>query len=585
MAFDTDGTVEETADASTTSFTRKSANTEYSDQEASKTASVGSTPGDSSDEVDPRRLMEDPSISDIRWLYRGSLAQTLVNKPIDDVFKNGFKVKTEEDNPEFRNILDEHEWVKHYKLVQKKARRDGFALTYFILEDDSDGVWEDPMDESVNVRGVHKLEALTLDDLSRYRSSPTSGVRPSIEEATGHEYDEYEIRRTGIVVDTDPSSQTYKEPLGYLVGPDQFNGNHDQVKFIHRNRIQHHVWNPEVDAELDDNTFGKYEGDSVLVSSYHILRGLKKGNWSIMQTLFRYAAKLYHVELPEDADEDDFDEATNQLQNMNAKGEIITPSGYEVQDFQTDGQLDPEEYFDVLFKQVCASNEMTKSVLFGTQSGTVSGSETDIKNYFNKVERMRHERVERDMRGFVRQYKILVDGRASEQYEAPFDVEWGPLFKLSELDQVEALSRKMGVLTAAINSFIMTPQEARNVLQEDWADAEIDWQDEFSEDEEQFLQTLNMAQQGAETAEEKAEAETSGASAEGASDPDEGSTQQQNGGGATGQRTSAQPNSDDLSGESPDSVESRQASPNDIDRLAEAVVQRIESRDEPRYEF
>jgi len=569
MAFDTNGQVHETEDASSSSFTTQTAESTYSEDEASKTAGVGTTPGDSSDEVDPRRLMADPSLNDIRWLYRTSLAQTLVNKPIDDSFKNGFDITTESETggTEFENVLSDHDWVEHYKMVQKKARRDGFALTYFVLEDDSGGPWEDPMKDSVNVRDVAKLEFFTLDDLSRYKTSgPSAGVRPSVEEATGKEPGEYEIRRTGIVVDTDPMSPTYKEPLGYLVGPDQFAGNNDQVQFIHKNRILHHVWNPEVDADLEDDTFGRYEGDSVLVSSYHILRGLKKGNWSIMQTLFRYAAKLYHVELPEDADEDDFDEATNQLQNMNAKGEIITPHGYDVQDFQTDGQLDPEPYFEVLFEQVCASNEMTKSVLFGTQSGTVSGSETDIKNYFNKVERMRRDRVERDMRNFVTRYKALVDGRASEDFEAEFDVEWGPLFKMSELDQVEALSRKMGVLTAAINNFIMTPQEARVVLQEEWAEADVDWQDEFSEEEEQFLQTLNMAQQGAETAEEKVSAESG---AEGASTPDEGSTQQQNGGGRTQGETS-----------DPDNPTS-----DTIDQLADAVVQRIESRDEPRFEF
>lgn len=570
MAFETND-IEETTDASTTSFTRKDANTTYSEDEAAESAGVGTTPGDSSDEVDPRRLMGNPSLNDLRWLYRTSLAQTLVNKPVDDSFKNGFEIKNDgENNTDYRNVIDKTDWVDHYKLVQKKARRDGFALTYFILEDDSEGVWDDPMDDDVTVEGVHKLEALTLDDLSRHRSSRgSSGVRPSIEEATGREYDEYEIRRTGIVVDTDPGSKTYKEPIGYLVGPDQFSGNDDKVKFIHKNRIIHHTWNPEVDADLTDNTFGEYEGDSVLVSSYHILRGLKKGNWSIMQTLFRYAAKLYHVELPEDADEDDFNEATNQLQNMNAKGEIITPHGYEVDDFQTDGQLQPEEYFDVLFEQICASNEMTKSVLFGTQSGTVSGSETDIKNYFNKVERMRQERVEADMRDYIAHYKALIDGRASEDFDPEFNVEWGPLFEMSELDQVEALSRKMGVLTAAINSFIMTPMEAREILQEDWADADIDWNDEFSQEEKQFLQTLNMAQQGAETAEEKAEAERGTAGNQSAATPEDGSTQQQNGGGRTQGETSDpdQPTSDS------------------IDRLADAVVARLESRDEPRYEF
>jgi hypothetical protein len=564
MAFETDS-IEAETDASTTSFTTKDTDETYSEQSERNSSGVGTTPGDSADEVDPRRLMGNPSVNDLRWLYRTSLAQTLVNKPIDDAFKNGFDIKAEEGQNDYRSILDRTDWERHYKIVQQKARRDGFALTFFVLEDDSEGIWEDPMDESVNVRGLHKLEALTLDDLSRYKTGrPASGVRPTVEEATGREYDEYEIRRTGIVVDIDPTSPTYKEPLGYLIGPDQFAGNTDNVKFVHRNRIQHHVWNPQVDADLDSHTLGEYEGDSVLVSSYHILRGMKKANWSISQTLFRYAAKLYHVEMPEDADEDDFDEAQSQLQNMNAKGEIITPNGYNIQDFQTDGQLDPEPYFDVLFEQICASNEMTKSVLFGTQSGTVSGSETDIKNYFNKVERMRRNRIERDMVEFVTRYKALVDGRTGEDFDPQFEVEWGPLFRLSKLEEAERLSRMMGTVTAAINNFVMTPQEARSIMREEWAEADIDWQDDFSEEEQDFLKTLNIAQQGAET-----EAAKQKAMGQGARGPESGSPEQQNGGGMEqGQQTaSSDPTSDT------------------IDQIADAVAKRLAGRDEPRYEY
>lgn len=560
MAFQTDSDVEETTDTST-SFTHKSSSSEYSETTAERTSGVGTTQGDSADEINPRRLMADPAVNDIRWLYRMSLAETLVDKPIDDVFKHGFEIRDEEgEREDVGGILDKTDWEEHYKDVQKKARRDGFALTFFNLDDNSAGVWEDPLKDSVTVKSVNKLVTLTIDDLSRYRTSrPSSGLRPSIEEATGKEHDEYEIRKTGIVVDTDPQSSTYKEPLGYLVGPDQFAGNHDDIKFIHQNRIHHHTWNAQVDGDLDKDTYGEYEGDSVLLSSYHILRGMQKGNWSLMQTLFRYASKLYHVEMPEDANEDDFDEATAQLQNLNAKSEIITPHGYEMDDFQTDGQLDPQPYFEVLFEQVCASNEMTKSVLFGTQSGTVSGSETDIKNYFNKIERMRENRVERDMKAFVTRYKELVDGRTGGSYSAEFEIEWGPLFKLNALDKVEVLNRTMQVLSSGVNDFILTPMEARSILQEEWADANVDWEDEFSAEEKEWLESLNVHQQGGETAEEKAK----------------GSTQQQNGGGMQkGQQTASnQPNTD-----AEDALIDALESEGVLDTLAEELADRASQR-------
>jgi len=490
---------------STTSFqsgsTRKVGAHNYSEESAERTAGVGTDPGDSADEVDPRRLMGDPHINDIRWLYRTSLAQTLVNKPVDDAFKNGFDIESD-GNRDIETLIDSHDYVEHYKRVKKKSRRDGFALTFFVLEDSTEGVWGDPMDDDVTVEGVKKMEAITLDDMARYKRS--HGAIPANTEADPLEeldYDDYEIRPTGIVMDTDPTSDTYKEPLGYLIGPPDWVDKSDaldRVKFYHRNRFMHHVENTTVDGDLDDEALGRWEGDSVLVSAYHLLRGLKKGNWSLMQTIFRYAAKLYHVELPEDADDDDWEEANENMQNMNAKSELITPNGYEIDDFQTDGQLQPEEYFETIFEQICATSEMTKSVLFGTQSGTVSGSETDIKNYFNKVERMRQTDFEDDLHRFVNRVVSLVDGRASNDYDLDFDVQWGPMFKLSELDNAERLSRIMQTLSAGINDFVLTPQEARTILQEEWSEVDIDWQDEFSEEEREWLETLNVAQMGTE---------------------------------------------------------------------------------------
>jgi len=312
-------------------------------------------------------------------------------------------------------------------------------------------------------------------------------------------------------MDTDETSETYKEPLGYLIGEPDWIDNTDpasDIKFFHRNRFQHYTVNGTTDGDLSAPTLGEYEGDSVLLSSYNILNGIKKGNWAIMQTLFRYAAKLYHVELPEDADQEDYNNATEQMDNLNAKSEIVTPNGYEIEDYQTDGQLQPREYFDVLFDQICANHEMTKSVLFGTQSGTVTGSETDIKNYFNQVERLRNKRFTKMIKSFVETVYRLRDGRTSNAYKASFDIEWGPLFRLSDLDKVERVARLMQTVSQGVDTFILTPDEARSILQQEWADVSVDWSDEFSEEERQFLQSLNIHQQGGETEAEKLRAQS-----------------------------------------------------------------------------
>jgi len=522
----------------TTTFSHKRVNSVYTRRSDGQSASQL---GDSADEVDARKLTSRPTINRIRWLYRSSIGKTIVDKPVADAFKHGFEIK--ETNRDVRGRLNGLDFTSTFIDAYQKARRDGFSLLYMVLDDNTSGVQYDPMDENATVRDVKKLEIHTVDDLARYDSS--QGVIPAGAEADPIEqldYDDYQIRPTGIVMDTDEMSDTYKEPLGYLVGEPNWIDNTDpteDVKFFHRNRFLHISVNTTVDGDLEDPTLGKYEGDSVLLNVFDILNGLKKGNWAMMQTIFRYAAKLYHVELPEDADEEDYENATEEMDNLNAKSEVVTPFGYEIQDYQTDGQLQPREYFDVLFDQVCASVEMTKSVLFGTQSGTVTGSETDIKNYFNQVERMRNEQFTRLIKAFVERIFRLTDNRTGEQYTAEFEVQWGPLFKLSGLDKAERITRMMQTVSQGVDTFILTPMEARSILQQEWSDIDMDWSDEFSDEEIQFLESLNVHQQGGETAEEKAEGQIAGGA------PRAG----QNGGGMEQgtQTASEQPTADGLS--------------------------------------
>jgi hypothetical protein len=126
------------------------------------------------------------------------------------------------------------------------------------------------------------------------------------------------------------------------------------------------------------------------------------------------------------------------------------------------------------------------------------------------------------------------------------------MFKLTDLDNAERVSRVMQTLAAGINNFVLTPGEAREILQEEWADTDIDWESDFTDEERDWLQTLNVAQMGAEAALPE---EMSG-------NPRVG----QNGGGMESgtQTASEQPDGDALDGDVIDAIADRVA-----DRLTE----------------
>ena len=486
-----DADVEETTDSTSAGSGSMYANADKAHAEGRQTYSKR---GDSADEIDPRKLVRNPELSELRWYYRRTFAKKLVNKPIDDAFKHGFGFDGEEEERS-TELIESANYVESYTLAEKKARRDGFSLVFLGTRESWDGrsggVHMSPKHDDVSVEEITHTKVLTIDDLCHCADKE---IMEDVEEAWGLQKGEFEIRRTGIVINKDITSPEFRDPIGYVLYQGSNKRGESIVQFIHRDRVQHLVWNEEVDGDYHEDSgfgvsrwryespLGRWEGDSVLVQSYDLMKGLTKGNWAIMQALFRNASNLYAVHMPNDATQEEFNKAKREFSNLNAKSELFLPGGppgesedtYEVKQYTSGDMVEPAEYFDVIFDQLCATHEMTKSVLFGTQTGTVSGSETDIKNYFNKVERYRQTRASKWIMDFLDRSKFMLDDRVrDENKHMNVDIVWEPLFKVSEMERVNTMQSLISTLNVAVNGFVLTPDEARNILAEEWADVDV----------------------------------------------------------------------------------------------------------------
>ena len=480
--------------------------------------------GNSADEIDPKRLVNSPTVDDIRWYYRnGALAPTIVEKPVNDAFKHGFSI----DDDDVQSFLEE-EIIGPYKRAHRKARRDGFALLWFRLKDTNDEYLPPE-----NVQGIHEVKVLTLDDMttakpSAFEEKLSAGnrdnfdaristtdledldnlrdvadedplndgpVQPSSADYT-HPYNRsqfYETTDNGIVISERLDDERFEKPISYLYnrGPE-----FDPV-MIHPDRVFHIAWRRDVDGNVNHDTWGEWEGDSVLRPIIHLLRAVHKGNWSTMQSLFRHSSPLHVMQVPEGAGDEEYNKAREATRNINAKSSITEPPNFELRIEDNETGLDPEPHFNVIFDQICAGTEFTRSVLFGTQSGTVSGSETDIKNYFNKVERLRENRFEPELRSIVNWWIDVSDGRGRfgiANDAGDFEINWGPLFKLSELDRAEAMSRHVQLTTQAASNYILSESEARSLLDEQWADwTDVDIDGVLSDGEKDALDRIDEA--------------------------------------------------------------------------------------------
>ncbi len=488
--------------------------------------------GESADNIDPKRLVRQPTNDDVRWYYRNSgIASTVVDKPVDDAFKHGYQWGDEQ-TQEFISDVD-----SAYREANRKARRDGFALIWFRLRD-TNKHWQPPK----NVQGLHEAKVLTLDDMTTARPlafeeklssgnqenfdyDPSVAAQGTFEEvntlaqlveaaegdalptqddaarrlprqdndqqqlATDRLRDPdiseeemegrlpygrsryYDTTDNGIVISNRLDDSRFEKPIGYLYS----RGASFDPLLIHPERIYHVVWRGDVDGPTEEqDTWGGYEGDSVLRPIVHLLSAIQKGNWALGQKLFRHSTPLRTMSYEEGATDEQIEKADKAIRNVNAKSSLLEPPGFEIRTVDDGRASSPqvEETYDVLFNQVCAGTEFTRSVLFGTQKGGVQGSETDVKNYFNQIERERENRYEDQLRDILRWWDGLDKARNADLYDVDPDasLEWGPLFKLSRLDQAEAMARHVQMVTTATNNFVMTPDEARAILAQEWAD-------------------------------------------------------------------------------------------------------------------
>lgn len=460
---------------------------------------------DTADDIDPRLLHRNPTVDEIRWHARmNGVASTIIEKPIRDAFKNAFDLYDDgqliEDHDDVHERFDE--WIEVYKEAQTKARRDGPAAIFYKLKDAND-INQPPE----NVQGLAGMEIMTLDkweDGGINYDNVIEGYDFLDDDEPLHNI---QITDDGLVVYRNISSaEHHRKLLGYCY---RENDSPHGTQFIHADRCQHFAWNTKNDGRVDEFTVGEYAGDSVLLPIYIPLKSLTVSHWAKGQTVFRYSAPLYAVETPEGYDQDEFDAVDEQVQNLNSASDITLPPGCSIDTAGNKGSLNPEPYDDKLIEHCCAGTEFTKSVLLGTQTGTVSGSSTDIKNYFNQVQRFRHGDGEAD----IYEWFEMMDEWGLLGIDPKPEIDWGALFKMDSLDRTQSMVSVTQAASQAIENYILEPNEARELLEQQWAELDVDI-DLGDLSDEEFEDLIEMYGEGDEDQEE----------------PD-GNPQMQNGGG------------------------------------------------------
>jgi len=454
--------------------------------------------GKQADNVDPRNLFSQPTINELRYYYReGPYGGTVVEKPILDAFKYEYTIEPApeaDDNGEQVERFLKDQYHDAYLDAKIKSRRDGLAVLHFQFADNADSAAE-PLRPNGDGE-FDSFDVVTLDRLSDDLAAST------VADHTDYELEQIYVsegpEHGGVAIVDDINDPDNGEVLGYGIEPRQESETLRDVYFLHESRCQHFVYGKHVDGELGNNVTGKHVGESVLTPILQPLKAVHMGYWAQKNILYRYSAPLHAVEPPEKWGQEDFDEARKKMGDLSMMSDAVLPPGSELSVAEGVSEFDPEPFYNTLVNAICAGTEFTKPVLEGTQTGTVSGSETDVKNYFNHVERLRTTEIAADFHDaveLVARYDQSVVPRAVAFSD--WSIEWGPLFKPTDMEAAEGMVSVVTAATNAIKNYVLTPDEARTVVEAGWSEFDHDVDlDTLTEDQMDDLDRINIREVG-----------------------------------------------------------------------------------------
>jgi hypothetical protein len=87
----------------------------------------------------------------------------------------------------------------------------------------------------------------------------------------------------------------------------------------------------------------------------------------------------------------------------------------------------------------------------------------------------------------------MKDNRFGDDFWYEVDIEWGPLFKVDRQTRLQMMQTHAQAVTTLIGNYVITPDEARSILTEEWAAVDVD---DLDEDQMDTLDRINLAQVG-----------------------------------------------------------------------------------------
>jgi phage-related protein (TIGR01555 family) len=354
--------------------------------------------------VDTSKLTID--LLDELYLRNGT-THKIVNKLTDDRFDKWFKLKT--DNEIFRDtaqFLDSDKKgglkiISTMTLARNFALRHGYSVIFIAYKDAANDISE-PVKNPQSIEYFRVISKRFIKE---------------------------------IVLDEDTMSQTFGQIIGYKLKSDLFDGQVTEIQ-VHASRTVHVI----------NRNGNDPEGLSMLIPPYNWFNMFDDLGWSIGQSFFRYGSGFPVISvggwetLPDDQKED----LQAQWQNVTSMTGWVGSSKDTIEFKGAAGRaLSPQQYYDAGLSLIATSIDLPKALIEGVNAGQVTGSETNMKQYFQTVsskQNLEEEPIVENIYG-----RLIETGQLPR---ADFEIEWLPLFEETQKEIQE--KRKLAAETDKI---------------------------------------------------------------------------------------------------------------------------------------
>lgn len=254
------------------------------------------------------------------------------------------------------------------------------------------------------------------------------------------------------VTNEDVMDEEYGDFKNYEISVPDGSGMTKEVN-VHPNRILHSQMRPRLDSQW---------GDSIYTRMQQLLIVFDNTVWTVGQMMFQMVLKTLKTNLKEkSADEiaeiaDEVEDEVNSLslwllhKDENAEEELDMPSS-------TMNMSGFDEIIEFMKDMAAVATRRPKSIVFGAQSGTLSASDVDSLNYYQRVNSLQ----ESHLRPNVEQLVDYVVQSLSDYSDPDYHVRFNDLYTYDDQTKAEIRLTRAKAYDLEVKNDILSAQEIR----------------------------------------------------------------------------------------------------------------------------